>query len=81
MNALYAVALPLVTLAEEGPEAKDVKAGWLAFFIFLVLVAATVFLCFNFVKQMRKAQRAKDAGAFGDAPAEPADDPDDTGRE
>jgi hypothetical protein len=32
-------------------------------------------LCFNFVKQLRKAQAAKDAGAFGDEPVtqEPAD--------
>lgn len=65
MNALY---VALVTLAA-APEAKDVKAGWLAFGIFLALIAATVVLCFSFVKQLRKAQAAKDAGAFGDAPA------------
>jgi hypothetical protein len=73
MNAVYAVALPLLTLAAKGPEAKDVKAGWLAFGIFLLLVAATAALCFNFVKQLRKAQAAKDAGAYGDAPVPPAD--------
>jgi hypothetical protein len=71
MNAVYAVVLPLVALADKGPEPKDVKAGWLAFGIFLLLVAATVALCFNFVKQLRKAQAAKDAGAYGDAPAPP----------
>lgn len=73
MNAVHAVVLPLITLAaEQGPEAKDVKAGWLAFGIFLLLVAATAALCFNFVKQLRKAQAAKDRGAYGDAPVPPA---------
>lgn len=65
MNALY---VALVTLAAQAPEAKDVKAGWLAFGIFLALVLATVVLCFSFVKQLRKAQAAKEAGAFGDEP-------------
>ena len=74
MNPLHALHL-FVVLADAAPEAKDVKAGWLAFGIFLLLILATVFLCFNFVKQLRKAQAAKDAGAFGDEPvsAEPAD--------
>lgn len=71
MNSLLALAL----LADKvAPEAKDVKAGWLAFGIFLLLIGATVVLCFSFVKQLRKAQAAKDAGAYGDEPVsdEPA---------
>jgi len=65
MNSLLALAL----LADKAvPEAKDVKAGWLAFGIFLLLIGATVVLCFSFVKQLRKAQAAKDAGAYGDEP-------------
>ena len=67
MNPLHAL-LPFVALADKVPEAKDVKAGWLAFGIFLLLIVATVFLCFTFVTQLRKAQAAKDAGAFGDEP-------------
>jgi hypothetical protein len=78
MNPLHAL-LPFVLLADKAPEAKDVKAGWLAFGIFLLLIAATVFLCFNFVKQLRKAQAAKDAGAFGDEPV--ADQPESNGAE
>jgi hypothetical protein len=73
MNPLHAL-LPLVLMADKAPpEAKDVKAGWLAFGIFLLLIVATAFLCFSFVKQLRKAQAAKDAGAFGDEPATPDD--------
>ena len=67
--------LVLVSLTDQlpkGPEPEDVKAGWTAFAIFLLLIAATVFLMFNFVKQLRKAQAAKDAGVFDDEPAEPS---------
>ena len=76
MNPLLAL-LPLVLSVEKAvPEAKDVKAGWLAFGVFLALIAATVVLCFSFVKQLRKAQAAKDAGAYGDEPVsdEPVSD-------
>ena len=47
---------------EKGPEPEDVKAGWVALLIFLGLGAAVVFLAFSLVKQLRKAQAAKDAG-------------------
>ena len=79
MDPLH-VLLPFVLLVDKAPEAKDVKAGWLAFGIFLALIAATVFLCFNFVKQLRKAQAAKDAGAFGDEPVTDQPDTADTDR-
>jgi len=55
----------LITLAtEQGPEPEDVKAGWTAFLIFLLLIAAVVFLGFSLVKQLRKAQAAEDAGLY-----------------
>jgi hypothetical protein len=62
MNTLAATVLLL--LADGTPEPKDVKAGWLAFAIFLALVAATALLCVSFVRQLRKAQAAKDAGVY-----------------
>ena len=48
MNTLAATVLLL--LADGTPEPKDVKAGWLAFGIFLALVAATALLCVSFVQ-------------------------------
>jgi hypothetical protein len=38
--------------------------------VFLLLIAAVVLLGFSLVKQLRKAQAAKDAGVYGD-PEEP----------
>lgn len=61
----------LVALFAAAPEAKDVKAGWLAFGVFLLLGAAVVVLCLSFLKQLRKAQAAKDRGVFGDKPKSP----------
>lgn len=62
--------LAVVSFADqlpEGPEPEDVKAGWTAFAIFLLLGVAVVFLMFSMVKQLRRAQAAKDAGVYGDA--------------
>ena len=50
----------------QGPEPEDVKAGWTALVVFLLLGAALVVLMFSMVKQLRKAQAAKDAGVYGE---------------
>ena len=55
----------VVRLADETPEPEDVKAGWTAFILFLLLIAAVVLLAFSLVKQLRKAQAAEDAGVYG----------------
>ena len=64
MSSLTLLATHLIVLADKTPEPEDVKAGWTAFTIFLLLAAAVVFLGFSLVKQLRKAQAAKDAGVF-----------------
>ncbi len=64
--------LALLSAVEDGPEPADVKAGWTAFAVFLLLCAAVAFLGFSLVKQLRKAQAAKDAGVYGDEPVDRA---------
>jgi hypothetical protein len=71
---LLLTALPLLDGVEEGPAPEDVKAGWTALVLFLLLCGAVVVLGFSLVKQLRKAQAAKDAGVYGDEPVPPADD-------
>ena len=66
--AVLMSAAQLVAAADEVPKDEDVKAGWTAFVIFLLLAAAVVVLGFSLVKQLRKAQAAKDAGVYGDDP-------------
>lgn len=50
----------------DGPEPEDVKAGWTAFALFLLLALAVAVLARSLVKQLRKAQRAADAGVYDD---------------
>lgn len=64
------LSLLLPLLVEEGPAPEDVKAGWVAFVVFIGLILAVVVLGFSLVKQLRKAQAAKDAGVYGDPPAD-----------
>lgn len=55
----------VVSLADEVPDEEDVKAGWLAFAIFIGLILAVAFLGFSLVKQLRKAKAAQEAGVYG----------------
>ena len=61
--------LPLALASDQAPEPEEVKAGWTALIIFLLLILAVVVLAFSLVKQLRKAQAARDAGVYGDEPA------------
>ena len=65
---LLLTALRMIDGVEQGPEPEDVKAGWIALVVFLLLCAAVAFLGLSLVKQLRKAQAAKDAGVYGDEP-------------
>ncbi len=72
--------LPLLTILADDPTPKenDVVAGPLGFALWIFLILAVVVLGFSLVKQLRKAQAAKDAGVFGDEPADSEDKTDRT---
>ena len=77
LTTLHLVLGGVIDGVEQGPEPEDVKAGPIAFVVFLALCAAVVVLGFSLVKQLRKAQAAKDAGVYGDEPvAAPGSSPD-----
>jgi TRAP-type C4-dicarboxylate transport system permease small subunit len=59
----------VVRLADE-LDPEDVKAGWVAFAVVIGLIVAFVVLARSLVKQLRKAQSAKDAGVYGDEPVD-----------
>ncbi len=65
--------LIVLRLADEAPQPEDVKAGWTALVVFLLLALAVVLLGFSLTKQLRKAQAAKDSGVYGDEPTPDTD--------
>ncbi len=76
LSAANTVAELVVRVADQTPKDEDVKAGWTAFVLFLLLIAAVVVLGFSLVKQLRKAQAAEDAGVYGSDDEPAASDPD-----
>jgi hypothetical protein len=46
------------------PAENDVKAGWVALVVVLLLVVAVVFLLRSFVKQLKKVDAADQAGVY-----------------
>jgi hypothetical protein len=63
----------LVQALDPVPSDNDVKAGWGAFGVFVLLILAVAFLCWSFTRQMRKVKAAHEAGVY-DAPTDPADE-------
>ncbi|MEV7428116.1 MULTISPECIES: hypothetical protein [unclassified Nocardioides] len=54
----------LVRAAEQAPEPEDVKAGWLAFGIFIALAVAVGLLGWSLTHRLRNAQSSEDAGRY-----------------
>lgn len=61
----------LITLVDDPtPAENDVVAGPLGFAVWIFMILAVVVIGFSLVKQLRKAQAAKDAGVYGDEPVQ-----------
>ena len=69
-----------ILLDDPTPQPTEVKAGPLGFALWIFLILAVVVLGFSLVKQLRKAQAAKDAGLYGDEPVDTSSDADAAGR-
>jgi hypothetical protein len=63
---LHPLALLVAASGDRSPEDNDVVAGGWGALVFVLLILAVAVLAFSLVKQLRKAQAAKDAGVFGD---------------
>ena len=60
--------LIITFLDDPTPSEDQVKAGPLGFAVWMFMIVAVVIIGFSLVKQLRRAQAAKDAGVFGDEP-------------
>jgi hypothetical protein len=61
----YAVFLFAVT--DPPPSDNNVRAGWGALGLMLLLIAAVVFLFWSFTRQLKKVRAAQEAGVYDDA--------------
>lgn len=66
-----------IRLSETPIEDKDIKAGWTALILVLLLVGAVVVLGFSLRKQLRKTREAKAEGVYDRHPRDgsPRNDP------
>ncbi|MEQ4548718.1 hypothetical protein [Nocardioides kribbensis] len=58
----------VLRVADPTPEPEDVKAGWPALGLFLLLVGFVIFLFFSLVKRLRNVETARKTGVYGDTP-------------
>lgn len=75
MNSLVITLLGLVPFEDPVPADNEVKAGWGAFVVFILLAVAVAILGVSLVRHLRKARANADAGAFG-AEDQAPEDPD-----
>ena len=64
------MTVSLSVLMDTTPDPTEVKAGPLGFAVWIFMIIAVVVIGFSLVKQLRKAQAAKDAGLYGDEPVD-----------
>ena len=62
------MTVSLSVLMDTTPDPTEVKAGPLGFAVWIFMIIAVVVIGVSLVKQLRKAQAAKDAGVYGDEP-------------
>lgn len=54
----------VISLSDPVPQDEDVKAGWVAFAVFIGLIVAVALLGWSLVRQLRKAEAAEEAGLY-----------------
>ena len=70
MHALaLTVTSALLSAEEKTPKDEDVVAGWMGFAVFVFLIVAVAIIGWALTKSLRTADRAKEAGVYGDEPA------------
>lgn len=77
MNTLYAVATFVTLAVDKTPAKEDIKAGWLAFGIFIALAFAVGFLGWSLTRHLKKTKTNAEAGVFGAVDPQHSQDPQD----
>jgi hypothetical protein len=61
----------VLSFVDEVPQDDDVKAGWVAFAIFIGLILAVAFLGWSLIRQLRKVDAAEEAGLYDPSDKKP----------
>ena len=56
----------LAASSDPRPDDNNVVAGWVGFAVLIALIIVVVFILRSFTKQLKKVDRARDEGVFGD---------------
>jgi hypothetical protein len=64
-----------VSAADQAPAPEDVKAGWVAFAVFLALCVAVTLLGISLTRHLRTARTNAEQGAFGPVDKQPGRHP------
>lgn len=63
---------PLILVLAAAPKDEDVVAGWTAFAIFVLLIAAVAVLGFSLTKRLKNVERANAEGRYDPSDPRPA---------
>jgi hypothetical protein len=64
MTGLVTHPVVLAAASDPRPDDNNVVAGWLGFAVMILLVVAVVFILRSFTKQLKKVDKAQEAGLF-----------------
>jgi TRAP-type C4-dicarboxylate transport system permease small subunit len=65
----------LAAASDPRPDDNNVVAGWVGFAVLIALIIAVVFILRSFTKQLKKVDRAEQAGVYDDKPADADSEP------
>lgn len=74
MNTLYAIATFVSLAVDPVPDKENIKAGWVAFGIFIAMAVAVGLLGWSLTKHLKKTKLNAESGVFGDEPVEQSED-------
>ena len=66
MTGLVTHPVVLAAASDPRPADNNVVAGWVGFAVMILLILAVVLILRSFTKQLKKVDRAKEAGLFDD---------------
>lgn len=64
MTAALNLTPLVVAWADKVPDPNDVKAGWVAFLVFILLIVAVALLGWSLTRHLRKARDNAEKGVF-----------------